>query len=164
MRNRAPIDFLLIIIVFLICGGLIFSMIQFRWYLDLGVQMTTDPETRKVMTPDKFDDVYGFWCYVVAGVSLLCAFAWYVLGEWGPRANQLGSSTWMFIWLALLVVAIGIGVTAVFLGPEVGENAWILTLSYFLFGVGPFLVATVLFSPLNTKYIPPGSSLVRRGW
>jgi len=164
MKNRIPIDFLLILIMYLICAGLIYGAVAGDWLGQLGVQTGLDPETQKPMTAERFGELYEFWGGVIAGVSLLCAFVWYVLGEWGPRANKLSSMAWLFIWLALLVVAIAMGVLAVFIGPAATDNSWILIFSYLLWGAGFFYVATLLFSPVNTKYVVPGSSSVRRGW
>jgi len=167
MKNRAPIDFLLILIVYLACAGLIYGAVTMDWPTDdLGVKLGTDPHTHQQYQIKDFEGDYGTWCAVTGGVSLLCAFAWYILGEWGPRANKLSSGTWTFIWLALLMVTIAVGIVAVISDPEAEaiDNSWILTLSYMLWGPGFFFIATVLFSPVNTKFIVPGSSVVRRGW
>ena len=65
-----------------------------------------------------------------------------------------------------MVLTIAVGIVAVISDPEAEaiDNSWILTLSYMLWGPGFFFIATVLFSPVNTKFIVPGSSVVRRGW
>lgn len=164
MKNRVAIDFLLIVVVYAACALLIYGAATMNWPGELGVQAGTDPETHKPMSAARFQDLYETWSAEVAGFSLFCALAWYALGEWGPRANKLSSGGWFFVWLAGLIGVIVVGLIAVLSGPEASDNGWILAASYMLWGVGSYYVATVFFSPVNTKFIPPGASLVRRGW
>jgi hypothetical protein len=164
MNTRVFVDFVWILVVYLICAGLIYGAVALDWPADLGVQLTTDPDTHQPMRPEKFADLYETSLAEVAVVSLLCAFGWYVLGEWGPRANRISSGTWLAIWFVLLVVAAVAGTAAAIWGPQVSENSWVLTVSYMLVGPVFYYLATLLFSPANTKYISPGSGLIRRGW
>ncbi|HTS31697.1 MAG TPA: hypothetical protein VMH81_37760 [Bryobacteraceae bacterium] len=155
MKSRVPIDFLLMVFVYLICAGLIYGAVTMNWPSQLGVQ---------VGNVEDFLDRFLMWSEVAGGISIFCAFAWYVLGEWGPRANQLSSGAWLAIWFALFLAVILGAVAAVFLGPEATENAWVVAVCYVIWGPAFYYLATVLFSPVNTKYIVPGSGLIRRGW
>jgi hypothetical protein len=164
MNSRAFVDFILIMVVYLVCAGLIYAAVAFEWPAAMGVQLGNDTETNQPMRPERFGELYQTWLAVVGGVSLLCAFAWYTLGEWGPKANRISSGTWLAIWFALFVaVALG-GVAAILLGPQVSENSWVLTVSYMLAGPVFYFLATMLFSPANTKYIVPASGFIRRAW
>jgi hypothetical protein len=155
MKNRVLIDFLLIVFVYLVCAGLIYGAVTLNWPGQLGVQ---------VGNAQDFSDRFLTWSEVAGAISLFCAFAWYILGEWGPRANKLSAGTWLAIWFALFLVVIATGMAAIFLGPEATENGWILAVCYMLWGPAFYYLGTVLFSPANTKYIVPGSGVIRRGW
>ena len=163
MKSRVPIDFLLIVVVYLICAGLIYGAVTMNWPAELGVQPGYG-DNKKVLTAEEFGDRFQTWSAVAGGVSVLCVFAWYILGEWGPKANRIPAGSWLAIWFALLVAAVLAGVAGVFLGPEATENGWVLAVFYMLWGAGFYYLATVFFSPTNTKYIVPGSKLIRRGW
>ena len=169
MKNRAPIDFLLILIVYLACAGLIYGAVTMDWPTDdLGVKLGTDPHThQQYRVAEDFEGDYGTWCAVTGGVSLLCAFAWYISGRMGSASQQA-----LFRDLDLHLAGLADGddrgrdCRGHPADPEAEaiDNSWILTLSYMLWGPGFFFIATVLFSPVNTKFIVPGSSVVRRGW
>jgi hypothetical protein len=155
MKSRVLIDFLLIVFVYLICAGLIYFAWDSNWPGQLGVQVGDVKD---------FSDRFLTWAEVAGGISLFCAFAWYILGEWGPRANRLSTGTWLAIWFALFLVVIVGSMAAIFLGPQATDNGWILAIFYLIWGPAFYYVGTVLFSPVNTKYIVPGSGLIRRGW
>jgi|SRR5580700_2266213 hypothetical protein len=165
MKNRVPVDFLLIIIVYIACAGLIYGAVTMRWPTeDLGVTPGVDAHTHQTYQAESFYDDYANWSAVVGGISLFCAYFWYVLGEWGPRANTLSSGAWILVWLTLLVVTIATAMVAVFMGPAVADNGWVVTVSYMIWGPAFFYLATVLFSPVTTKYVVIGSSVIRRAW
>src|SRR5579871_679656 len=157
MKSRVLLDFLLIIFIYLVCGGLVYGSYALNWPGELGVQVGAQQNVQD------FLDKFLLWSEVAGGISIFCAFAWYVLGEWGPRANQLSAGTWLAIWFALFLAVILGSMAAIFLGPEVTENGWVLALFYVVWGPAFYYLATVLFSPVNTKYIVPGSGIMRRG-
>jgi hypothetical protein len=155
MKSRVLIDFLLIVFLYLICAGLVYGAVTLDWPGALGVQVGNAQE---------FSDRFLTWSEVAGGISVFCAFAWYILGEWGPRANKLSAGTWLAIWFAIFLAVILGSMAAIFLGPDATENGWILAVFYIIWGPAFYYLTTVLFSPVNTKYIVPGSDVIRRGW
>ena len=92
----------------------------------------------------------------------MVTFAWYVVGQWGFKPHSTTSSTWLLVWLVGLVLVIGAGITAFWLGPIPSQNPARLAGFYLLSGALFYYLATVLFSPVNVKYIVPGSKTFRR--
>jgi hypothetical protein len=160
MKSRAPIDILLILLLYVACAGLIYGMVESTWW--------DDPFLVQVKNKGLFHNDLWPWLAAIGGLSLLCTLIWYVLGEWGPAANRLSGGSWIAIWFALLLVLIITGTIPAFWGPadDVIEdgNGWVLVICYMFFGAGFYYLATVLFSPINTKYIVPPSRLIRKGW
>jgi len=112
-----------------------------------------------------FLDDFNYWAAIVMGTSLLAVLSWYVLGEWGLRAQRTSSGSWMIIWFVLLTLVIISAFAAQFMGPKPSPesgNGDLLTL--FFFGGGAFFywLATVCFSPIAIKTVPPLAKYIRR--
>lgn len=163
MNNQVVRDFVLILLVYAICGGLVYAAVVGNWPTELGVQPGKG-DTDKLLTADEFKDGFQTWAGIVAGISLLCMIVWYVLGEWGPRANKVSAAGWLITWFLLLLVVVLAVLGAFFMGPKASEHGEILVAFYFFTGVFFYFWASVLFSPTSTKYAVPGSRMLRKNW
>lgn len=162
MKNRTMVELLCIFAVYLLYWGLIYMMVTQDAARDLGV--TPGMENGKPMDAARFREDLNTWSMILMGISLTAALAWYALGEWGLKAFRTSDSTWMVIWVALLAVTLAGAFGAVFMGPPAGTGGDILALYYFLGAAGFYCFATILFSPADTRYIPPLAKQIRRGW
>jgi hypothetical protein len=160
--NQVVKDLALIVMVFVFCALLIYGAIAGSWPAELGVQPGRTSQDRLV-TADEFQELFQQWAIGVGIIALVCALAWYVLGEWGPRSGMKAGG-WLLTWVVLLLVVAVAVVGALFWGPPASENGWVLGGFFAVTGLLFFYLATALFSPTNTKYVVPGSKLLRRGW
>ena len=111
---------------------------------------------------EQYRQDFFLWAQVVLGVSLILTVFWYGLGEWGLRAHRISDGTKLLIWVMLLALELVMVVVAVLQGPLADLNAHVPVLIYLATGVLSFWLATVLFSPLDWKYVPPPAKLLRR--
>jgi hypothetical protein len=153
--KRALIDICLILVVYVAFGVCIYLAVSFNL-----------PQQLEVIPKDGMDDAvflesFNYWSLVVMGISLLVALCWYILGAWGPKAHSTSRGVWVTIWLMGLVVTIVAGVVALFFGPQASEKAYILGLYFISGGALFYYLATMLFSPVNTKYVVIGAKLLR---
>ena len=113
--------------------------------------------------PERFTgDTFESLPLVMLGISLACTVLWYVLGQWLLRPNA-SAGTWYAWWAVLLVVVVAaasyisfhesaIANMAVPAGQTANTDAEAIPLLHFLGGVGCFYLATVLFSPIVTRF------------
>jgi len=160
--NQVVKDFACILIVFGFCALFVYGAVGGSWPSELGVQPGKGDQN-KLLTDTEFTERFESWAALVAAVSLVCSLGWYVLGEWGPRSKSTGGG-WLFAWIGLLLVVLLAVIVAFFWGPPASENGWVLDGFFAAIGLFFFYVATALFSPTNTKYVVPGSTVLRKGW
>jgi hypothetical protein len=152
MKNRALIDLCCIFAL----GAVYWALIYLACTNDVLESLGVTPAVGQTFTQD-----FSFWAQIGWGVSVLAVLVWYVLGEWGLRATTMSSSGWMVLWVVLLLLVVGTGMTAVFLGPQATENSYWLGIFYVGGGLIFYWLTTMFFSPVSIKTIPPGSSLRR---
>ncbi|MGO4881284.1 MAG: hypothetical protein ACLP59_10720 [Bryobacteraceae bacterium] len=153
MKNRVMIDLFCIFGL----GAVYFALIYLAAAYSLPENLGLTPEHG-----DTFAGDFSYWSFIVAGFSVLAVLAWYVLGEWGPRAQSWSSGKWMALWLFFLAVVLVVGFVATFEGPQATDNAFVLPLFYFGGGIIFYWFATMCFSPVGIKTAPPGARWVRR--
>jgi hypothetical protein len=152
MKNRSTIDLFCIIGL----GAVFWAMIYLATTYDL-LETWVTPENGKT-----FGQEFSDWAMIVMGISFLAVLVWYVLGEWGPRAHTMSSGAWMALWVCLLALVLAAAFAAILLGPQATENSYVLALFFIGGGVLFYWIATVCFSPVGVKTIPPLATLVRR--
>jgi hypothetical protein len=160
-NNQVGIDFLKIFAFYGVYWALIYLMIEYELPGSLGVIFSKDNQP---VAFSRVSDDLNEWLLVVMGASLVCCLFWYALGEWGLKPYSTKHSTWVLLWVALLAVVLIAGSLAAWMGPQPSDNngSLILALLYFLGGAGFYYIATVFSSPVNTKFVVPGSKLLRR--
>ena len=131
MKSRVLLDFMLIFVVYVLYLA-----------VTLIVSLTATGDMAEAMSGSSL---------AVVGVSLLCALAWYVLGEWGIR-SWASLATWYSLWFLLLVVILVTAAVMQFVTslalPDTGMNV-----TMFLGGAGFYYLATILFSPFHAKFL-----------
>ncbi|HZI56698.1 MAG TPA: hypothetical protein VFF39_07970 [Verrucomicrobiae bacterium] len=156
MTKRTVADLMLIIAVYAVYWSCIYLATSYNL-----------PQQLQVVPPQGVEETdfllnFNYWSLVVMGISLLSAFGWYVLGAWGPKAYSTALGTWILIWFMGLALALAAGFMAIWLGPQAGEKAYVLAAFYLVAAALFYYLATMLFSPVNIKYVVPGSKLFRR--
>ena len=161
MNSNIVRDLAAIVLIFVIFFGGLYLIDTQKAMTDVfGV--TPGVVEGKTPTADQYRQDFFMWSQVVLGVSLILTLMWYGLGEWGLRAHRMGDGSKLLIWVVLLVIELTIVVVAVLSGPPADFNAHVPVLIYLADGVLSFWLATVLFSPLDWKYVPPPAKLLRR--
>jgi hypothetical protein len=156
MTRRTVTDLMLIIAVY----AVYWTCIYLATVYNLPQELQVIPQTG--VDPADFATNFNYWSLVVMGISLLSALSWYVLGAWGPKAHSTSRGTWILIWFMGLVASLTAGFIAIWLGPQASENAYVLAAIYLLAAALFYYLATMLFSPVNVKYVVAGSKLFRR--
>ena len=156
MKNRPVIDLLSIFALYVIYWTLIYLATEYNLPDALGVTPVSN------VTGQQFRDDFNYWSQIIMGVSLFAVLAWYVLGEWGPRAQRTSSGTWLLIWFCLLAFVLAASFAAVWMGPQASENGYALALYFFAGGIIFYWLATMCFSPIGIKTVAPGARIVRR--
>lgn len=152
MNNRLLTDWILIFLIYAIYAGLIVVSTMFDLPTQLGVEVGNKG--------NGFLSDFQMWCFVSLGVSLFATIFWYVIGEWGPTPGA--SSSPILYWLLGLVLATVGGIVGIFYGPQPSSGIELLAAIYITSSILFYWVATMLFSPVNVKYVVPGSKLFRR--
>jgi hypothetical protein len=146
--KRPAVDLLAIVALYLIYwGGIILADMN-----NLPDMLGAIPVS--TVTGPIYRDHINYWADIVLGVSGFMMIAWYVLGEWGPRAHRTPSWTWALIWFVLLALVLGASTAATLtMGPETSEGMGALAALFFCGGIITFWLASVCFSPIGIKYI-----------
>ena len=156
MTRRTITDLMLIIAVYAVYWSCIYLATTYN--LPQQLQVTPQPGVEDA----DFLLNFNYWSLVVMGISLLAALGWYVLGAWGPKAHSTSHGTWILIWFMGLALALAAGFLAIWLGPQASDRAYILAAFYLVAASLFYYLATMLFSPVNIKYVVTGSKLFRR--
>ncbi len=156
MKNRPVIDLFAIFVLYVIYWALIYVAYEYNLPDAMGVTPVSNT------TGQQFRDDFNYWAQIVMGISFFAVLAWYVLGEWGPRAHRTSSGTWMLIWFCLMALVLVAAFAAVWMGPKASENGYALALFFFGGGIIFYWIATMCFSPIGIKTLVPGARLVRR--
>lgn len=156
MSKRVIADVMLILALYAVYWTCIYLAVSYNLPQQLNVTIPQDVDESAFLTN------FNNWSLVVMGISLLAALGWYVLGAWGPKAHSTGHGTWVLIWFMGLALTIAAGFAALWFGPQVSENMYVLVLFYMGGGVVFYYLASMLFSPANIKYEVLGSKLFRR--
>jgi hypothetical protein len=102
--------------------------------------------------------IWALGLVVVAGMTIVL---WYVLAQRFFKIEKPQSTEKRWIWiLFFLLPIISVIVAGVFFAGR-AESRFVLPF-FVLNGVGPYYLATLLFSPSSFKYIPWGASRIRR--
>jgi hypothetical protein len=177
MSNRLIRDFLgtfVIFGIFVLLGVAIFNWHSLSWVGVEPAQPDTgviDSDTIAQYQKD-LDSRAENALVLTGGVSILSVFAWYLIGQWGPRAQRLSTLIWKLLWwflLMLIVITAGFGDWYWLKQGDASkyvnhvESAWMNAAGVSLVAGGLFYwVTTVCFSPLNIKYMPPLARYLRR--
>jgi hypothetical protein len=156
MTKRTVTDLMLIIAVYAVYWTFIYLATVYNLPQQLQVTPQTGVEDADFLTS------FNYWSLVVMGISLLAALGWYVLGAWGPKAHTTSRGTWTLIWFMGLALSLAAGFVAIWLGPQASENNYVLAVIYLVAAALFYYLATMLFSPVNIKYVVVGSKLFRR--
>jgi hypothetical protein len=163
MKSRVPFDLLSILVLYGLFWALIY-MVALPQY-DLGAELEVFPPVLAgggFMDWLEFYDSFQSWARLVMALSLVATLGWYVVGQWGPKPHSTKAGTWRLIWLVGLLLVVGGGFAAFWLGPMPSHNPHLLAIFYLVSGAFFYYAATVLFSPVNVKYAVPGSKWFRR--
>lgn len=107
-------------------------------------------------------DEYLQGAYLVGGVSVVATFIWYFLSARAKILTSKDTSTWRLLWwLILLLPVLSIGGALAFYNSS-RDALLTLTVLYILDVLLLFWLPTATSSPLSTKFLPPGSFLMRR--
>src|SRR5262245_26460650 len=155
MKKRVIVDILSIVVIYAIYWTIIIVGALPDYDFPGGMGITA-------VDAEQFLEDFKVWSQLVMGVSLVATFGWYVVGEWGPKPHTTRASTWLLIWFLGLVVALGGGFLGSWFGPVPSENREVLAAFYVVSAALFFYLATLLFSPVNVKYVVPGSKWIRR--
>lgn len=162
--RRAVIDLTLIVVVYLIYWGLIVlatSDPSDNLLTMLGITASAAANASADPNGTQFREDFTDWAMGIMFVSGIAVLIWYVLGEWGPRAQRTSGGTWVIIWLVLFVVVLAAGLIAVFVGPQASENELALASVFLTSGVLFFWLATVFLSPVTIKHLVFPAKYVR---
>ena len=150
--NKLALNVLGIVMVFALFFLVVVFLMQASWLPATGS-----------LNADEVLSVVKTYCYTMLGTSFGCVFLWFALGEWAipPWAP---SRTWYLTWCTLLLVIVVTGCVMAFKGPRIDPlqpvNSTIAAY-YLAFGILPFWIATVCFSPVSGKFIVWPAKLVR---
>jgi len=175
MRNRLLIDVLWIVVLFGAWTAVVYFVPKPALLLEsLGVEAPPTPTGDPgVLNSDSTEPAEGVdyvdyyaqfeqQALLVLAIALLATLGWYVVGQWGPKPHSTRSSTWTLIWLLAIVFVVGGAMAVFFSEAQPTVNADYVAIIFAAIGVLAFYSATVLFSPVNVKYIVPGSKIFRR--
>jgi hypothetical protein len=171
MRNRLLIDVLWIIVVFGLFAAVVYLTPQPVLLLE---SMAVAPPTNEVTGEpgSLYDDPetgepgyytqFELQAEMVLAISLLGVLAWYVVGQWGPKPHATKPATWTLIWLLDFLFVIGGAIAVFFSYPMPAANDQFVVIIFAVIAALSFYIATVLFSPVNIKFVVPGSKIFRR--
>jgi len=158
MSKRAVVDLMLIVALYALYWFCIYLAVSYN--LPQQLEVTPQPGVDEA----DFLASFNYWSQVVMGISLVTALGWYAIGAWGPKPHTTSHTTWTLIWLVGLAVNILAGFGAIWLGPQVSDNLYILALYYLAGGTVFYYLSSMLFSPTNVKFEVVGAKVFRRGW
>lgn len=119
-------------------------------------QMTGDVEIGQWMTSFK---KWASICIACAGVASLL---WYILAQWVFKINRWEDTggkrpIWLLLFLIPIIMTV---ISCIFIEPT-ESSQWLIYLFFFLNGLIPYYLITLLFSPSSFKYIPIGAKGIR---
>lgn len=107
-------------------------------------------------------DQYMPGAYLVGGVAIAATFLWYFLSAGAKILSSKDTSQWRLLWwIILLAPVLSIGGALAFFNRS-RDALLTLTLLYVLDVLVLFWLPTATSSPMATKFLPPGSFLMRR--
>jgi hypothetical protein len=154
MKSRVITDWILILCCYAVYAILIVLAVEFDLPNEAGVTAGGNG--------NQFLNDFRTWAFVALGISLTTVAYWYVIGEWGPKPHSTSQGSWILYWLLGFLLAAGGGGVSYFFGPQPSEGGEILAAFYIGSALLFYYLTTMLFSPVNVKYVVWGSKIFRR--
>ena len=101
---------------------------------------------------------WAVFCVVSAGVASLL---WYVLGQWVLNIDKWEAAGKRMLWVLLFLVPIITIIVSCIYVEKAESSLMLVYVFFFLNGLLPYYITTVLFSPLPVKYTPIFAVLIR---
>jgi hypothetical protein len=159
MRIRIVFDLGCIAVLYVVYWVVVYvgSLPEYNWPSLFGIYPPS-----AVLDEETFLLALKYWALIGMSTSFIAVLAWYALGEWGPKPHEASRGTWLLLWLVCIALTLLGGFVALFLGPQPSEGIAKLAALYLGGGVLFLYLATMLFSPINVKFVVPGSRWIRR--
>jgi hypothetical protein len=154
MKSRLFADCILIVVIYAVFAAVVVLATQFNLPEIMDVRPGKGANT--------FLDDFQNWAFVSVGVSFLATVFWYVIGEWGPAPSAGNQGSSILIWLIGLILSGVGGILGYFYGPQPQTGLELLVMFYVGSAIFFYYLATMLFSPVNVKYVVPGTKLFRK--
>ena len=98
--------------------------------------------------------------YWVLGASVISTFVWYFAAANAKPLKSSDTDSWRLLWwIIFLVPILSIGV-ALFLQTDPSTRLWLAAMYVFNIAI-LYWLPTASSSPGSTKYLPPGSKIIR---
>jgi hypothetical protein len=150
-----PLELIRIITIVVLGAALVFVLQP--WLYQSQTLFLSDQDVETWLT-----DQYMPGAYLVGGVAIAATFLWYFLSSGAKILSSKDTSQWRLLWwVILLIPVLSIGGAIAFFNKS-RDALLTLTILYVLDVLVLFWLPTATSSPLPTKFLPPGSFLMRR--
>ena len=101
------------------------------------------------------------WAILCVVSAALASLLWYIWAQWVFQINRGKGAGKRTVWFLLFLVPIIISIVSCIYVAEAKSSLWLANLFFFLNGLLPYYLTTLLFSPLSFKYAPIGAEQIR---
>ena len=113
------------------------------------------PQPSDNLTMKQWKASFQMWAFVCGGTAGVASLLWYILAQWTFKINRWENTEGKRpIWGLLLFLPIIIIVVSCFRVERAESSLTGVYLLFFLNGLLPYYLATLLFSPSSFKYTP----------
>ena len=102
------------------------------------------------------------WALICVGTAFVAIFLWYLFAQKVFKKNSVKSYGKRGLWGSLFLLPVGAIVVSIILVEKAESSLWLAYLFFFVDGLFPYWMATVLSSPVAVKYTPIFAKQMRR--